>query len=1071
MSAIKVISIAFNANNPAGTYVTGDVVDIYYDASLDTSPSANPYAGLIVKLNDTPITSGSDIDWNTVSYKTVVYYHPLICNQGYQVQTINDISFFPYGLNAYLSNVSACSSSAVVCDLIFSPNISVTGASTTTSNDGSISVVATSSNLIKYKIGSDFDYYDGTGVSSGVFSFLTIGSYRIYARDNLNCGANILINLTVNNTYGVIYTISYKNLAGHSSKIDILKRAYVGATTDMVCGDIPISLEMRNESNLDKFQPIVSTQATIQLMAQIDKQYQELFTNDPKQYQIAFYKDVSGGTSYSLQWIGFVVPQIYQEEYLIPPYVVTVSATDALTNLSNLAFVQDDGQKFFGSIRVMSLISTILKKTNLSLPIRCACNLFANAMAQTATDDPLDQAYIDVETYYIAINGPSFDFVLRALLKPFRARLIQAEGRWNIVRVEEMIDSFSYRDFDADGVYVTHGSYNPIIDIKSAISTNRLRWSDQDQNLEIRPGFGKMRVNYHLGYKDNILRNGDFSVSTQWNDFYHGYTYQINLYGFQVISPSYTINSSYELITPGNLDNVALILSALNADIISPFGYIQSDNYLMAMGISNTIKISINVKCPSAIKYSLAVDGSGNTVLIPNKITPYYQKVRMRVYYGGKYLLGDGTWTNIPSDVIFYNTQFDQYVNFELNANWPDATYTTPKTFYLKVFQSVGLDYDFSTVAALQRKITNSTVAAYNNRGNYDASTGVFPSTGGSGGGGSIVAGDLWTVNVAGSIYGVYCIVTTRIRCINSTPGQSESNWLIGEITLSEGTKTEVHDPVSYGGLGLFYYELKNNTDSPSIPTIIRPNDYNVGTNPYQWVLIKEDFVLDDRESNYFFINKVQVQYLDNGQTPFDTIVRDVNGEQNNNVAVEDDIYHGSLSNIIINENITALVSNVLNPQSGTGFILSNQFPNNKTIFPNLVSVQVNQNILSGKLIYTGYFRDSSGNGYDQWARVGISESDVLHSIFLKTTIAQYNRSWKKITGSLYGDVFLSFLKVLKENLEDDIIYLPASMSYDDKQNKINGEFLELIDIYANPGSNGTLISPFISGFSGGFGG
>lgn len=1051
------MTITFNDTNPEGGYVAGDVIDVFYDIDYDTSIISFSSNGIFAQLNGVDITSGSYINYQTKTYKTVKIYGNQICNQGYDVQFSTLKSSFPWVYNLYFENHILCSITPIVCDLSFSPKITLVYPTGTSTNDGSVTVEAISSNSIKYKLGSDFDYNDGTGQSSGIFNSLYHGSFRIYARDSHNCGANILVNLPVNEVYGVIYRITYINLANHSTKIEILKRNYIGSVSDMIISDGSINLSMRNEGNLDKFQPIISTQATLDLISETDKQFQELFTNEPQKYQIAFYKDISGGTSYVLQWIGFIIPQIYQEEYLQPPYKASVQASDCLSILSDLLFLQDDGNRFFGSIKIIDLISIILNRTNLHLPIRCAANIYADTMSQGATDDPFDQAYVDVEAYYLATDSPTYEFVLTCILKAFRARLIQAEGRWNILRPEELTSSYNYRDFDSTGIYVSNGSINPIINVAAASDSNRVRWSDQDQNLEIRPGFGKFRVKYNLGYKDNILRNGDFGLITQWDVLQGKYTYQLNLFGFQIVSPTYAITKSYELITPGDLNNVALVLSASPSATLKPFGYIQSDNYLMAMGVNNSINIKLNIKCPSGIAYGIATDGDGNIIAVPYKTYPYYQKVRMTVYWGGKYLQNDGSWTSIPTNVIFYVTQFDQYIDLEIPAKWPDSSYFTEKSFNVKVYHSAEIDYDYDSQAALKRAITNSSVATYNNRGNYDASSGVFPSIGGSGGGGSIQAGDLWTINVAGAIYGVSCAVGVRIRCINSSPGQDPLNWLIGEIQLPEGTKTELLVISS-----MYYYQLNNTTDAESYPEIIRPNDYNSGTNPMQWKLVHIGPAFDYlRESVDFYINKIQVQYLDNGQSPFDTLIRDITGESNNTLFVEDEIYHGSLNSIVVTENVPALLRD-RDVNSSLNFLLQ---------YSNQVTYAIEQNILSGKLIYAGYLRDSSGVGYDTWARPGISELDQFHAIWLKTSIAQYNRSWKKITGSFYSnDTFFFFLNVLLDTLEDNIIYMPASLSYDDKNNTVNGEFLELMDIYSDSGSDGTSTSPISSGFSSGFG-
>jgi len=759
------------------------------------------------------------------------------------------------------------------------------------------------------------------------------------------------------------------------------------------------------------------------------------------------------------------VPQVYSEAYLIPPYNVAVQVTDGLPNLGKIAFLHDDGNKYIGSIKAISLLATALQKTNLSLSIRCGCNLFASTMATTSADDPLDQAYVDVDTYYLLSDTPTWADVVNAILKSFRARLALGNGVWNIFRPEEMISSFNYRDFDSGGNYISNSSYDPVTLIKAATANTRLRWKDQDQNLEIRPGYGKLRVKYHLGLKTNILRNGNFGLISSFDTLFNGYNYSIDLHGFQIISPTYPMSHSYVINTPGDINDISLLISGTLASVTKPYGYVQSDNYMLAMGLGNQIKFSINVKIPAPYVYGLAVDGSGNTVVVATNITIPYQKIRARIYYGGKYLQTDGNWTNIPTDIIFYCTQFNQFVDFSIIANQPDSTYTTPAQFYVRIYHSTENDYDFTTSGQLKAKITNSNYGTHSARGNFDASTAVFPSSGGSGGAGAIVAGDRWTVNIQGTIYGVFCIVGTKITCVNSTPGQDPANWLIGDLTIPTGTKTEVYGLSGIAGIG--YFELQNNTSAESIPSIIRPNDYDVTNNPNQWILVSTTNTLSQRPSIDFYINKIQVEYLFNGGSPFDALVTEIAGETNNLLAVEDDIFHGSLEELMNSITTSVLVTNLKygspNPfvqNSPFDLSLSGQFPNNKTIFPNIINIMVQQNIISGDIIYAGYYRDSSGIGYINWTRVGISESNHLHAIWLSTTIAQYKRSWKKITGSLYGDVFMPLVNVIKDL--DNTIYLPISLTFDDKNNSYNGEFLELMDINSSSG----VTQPFSGGFS-----
>lgn len=69
-------------------------------------------------------------------------------------------------------------------------------------------------------------------------------------------------------------------------------------------------------------------------------------------------------------------------------------------------------------------------------------------------------------------------------------------------------------------------------------------------------------------------------------------------------------------------------------------------------------------------------------------------------------------------------------------------------------------------------------------RGNYNASSNLFPTTGGSGTGGAVMQGDLWYINVAGTLGGSSVLVGYSIRALVDTPGQTSTNWAILNVGL-----------------------------------------------------------------------------------------------------------------------------------------------------------------------------------------------------------------------------------------------------------------------------------------------
>ena len=89
------------------------------------------------------------------------------------------------------------------------------------------------------------------------------------------------------------------------------------------------------------------------------------------------------------------------------------------------------------------------------------------------------------------------------------------------------------------------------------------------------------------------------------------------------------------------------------------------------------------------------------------------------------------------------------------------------------------------TANATQMAIANQISGAKSFRGGYNASTNLFPSTGGSGIAGAIQAGDVWEITVAGTLGGTNVYVGNTILALTNVPGQTAANWAISVTGVS----------------------------------------------------------------------------------------------------------------------------------------------------------------------------------------------------------------------------------------------------------------------------------------------
>lgn len=949
MAEILVHEILWKQNSPYGTYVANDIVRVYWDDNTEE---------LVVRVNNSLETSGDDIPHyftyagqTETYYKTEQHYFTLICSTARdKIDTYRFISAFPYLTAIPYPDHPSCAVAPAVCDLVFDSLPVVVNSTDAETADGELTVSASSSNgSIEYNLGGDFVY--GEGQASGLFEDLLPGNYTVYARDEINCFAEISVTVGINYSYGVLLRLEYTDYVGGTTRVEILEKSYSGSVTE-VCGfgDSPFFYRLRGEGEQDKFKNILTTETQVNLVSITDFQFLSLFTGDPDKYRIKFSKDV--GSGYETKLLHKFLPNQYFETYKFPPYEAAFIGTDGTASLKDLTFTDANGKRLFGSFKQIAILAFCLKKLGLGLGFRCSINLYADTMDVTDADDPLDQAFVNTDRYYLSGDFPSCEFVVKAILAPYGAQIIQWGGYWNILRIEERIGSFDYRQFDEDGAYVSESAYNPVENV-SNVDNNEFTWLTEP-TMQMMPGYGKVLIDYDLGLQPNVLKNGDFRLTPVYSTLIQRNILQINFDGFQIVNNDGEITTTgYEVIDE---NNVALQLNS-NGNT-----YILSKAVQMKMTISDKIKFLVRFKLPAHIRdYP-------------------YQKIKSRVTYGTYYLTSDGTWSSTENDIVFYAKEYGKYIEFQIVAGQPDALALDGFNISTRLYGSYVLESEFTTLAGLQAKGTTTLPLA--------TRTELLPSSDGSG------------------VFTAY----------------------------------------------IYYYELENNTSAESVPDIVRPTDYNAGTNPVQWILKKQLTSSTSFVDTSYFIDKIVIQYLPQGDESPSILNAEISAETNNPEVFESELFHGSLTSDI--------QTNLL---FGVPAFLT----------PAFVWVTIgNQN---AEETYSAYLRDSTGEGFVLWSRENVSESRLLHDIYLRTVSAQYSRPWRKLFGGIVSKyLYFSPIDSIKETLDSDRFYFPISLEVNDKQNQYNGEWVELIDVTDTSGESGGGGEPgsgagFTTGFSIGF--
>jgi hypothetical protein len=205
---------------------------------------------------------------------------------GLDLTSFRSKSNFPYTEIIVQTNHASCS--LTVCDLSIDEYTTVAASDSVTA-DGIVTLEASSSNgPIKFSTDPDFDY-SSEGQSSPQFTGLLAGSYTFYAKDAIGCFDSIDIVLGVPVQYGPKYRLDYPDANNINTRIDILERGYTGDVIPVEGTGEPFTLKY-NGNDINKFKPVIASEARLNLLSPEHFYFLDLFTQDERKYQMRYYK-------------------------------------------------------------------------------------------------------------------------------------------------------------------------------------------------------------------------------------------------------------------------------------------------------------------------------------------------------------------------------------------------------------------------------------------------------------------------------------------------------------------------------------------------------------------------------------------------------------------------------------------------------------------------------------------------------------------------------------------------------------------------------------------------------------
>jgi hypothetical protein len=284
--------------------------------------------------------------------------------------------------------------------------------------------------------------------------------------------------------YGLKYELLCTTKKGNLYKVKLNFNNYSSADIDR---NIPINPFKLRKDSADV---IKGTSLEFSMREEVDFEYLEFYTNDPKNVQV----ELTDNSDVQL-WIGYLDPQQYSCPYIPAPLNITFTASDGLGLLKKEAFTLTGTQTQFAIIR------HCLDKISLGLGYAIAIGV--HETNHNASLSPLEQTTEPCSTFE---NFNCYE-VIEKILGKYDAEICQWKGRWRIVCSNNKKSTRLL--YNSSGTYTGTESYPVVLDLGYAGSGIELTPMGQ-LNMSLEPGGRQVHAIHDYGRKESLLDNFEF---------------------------------------------------------------------------------------------------------------------------------------------------------------------------------------------------------------------------------------------------------------------------------------------------------------------------------------------------------------------------------------------------------------------------------------------------------------------------------------------------------------------------------------------------------------------------------
>ena len=296
----------------------------------------------------------------------------------------------------------------------------------------------------------------------------------------------------------VKYYFTYKGIEGDVYLFEIYEEGFSGEPTE-----IHGYVNHNYASRKDLVQPTIASSLDISLEADENLTLQDLYTEEESKFKCSLKRNEQ------TIFYGILKPDGIWEDFVSDRWEISMDAMDGLSILKDLSFVKDDGTFYRGKINQFDAVKQCLKRIGYELPINISTDLPVYD-GFSGTDTILKSVLMNADRFYQDAqknNIMDCEAVLKSVLEPYSATVVQMNGEWWIFRSIDVKNQMNFYRYDGENK--TDVVWNASLNIGSHIDRYKIFHCNANQKKAINPSTQAFRVNYKYGTVKNVFSNSD----------------------------------------------------------------------------------------------------------------------------------------------------------------------------------------------------------------------------------------------------------------------------------------------------------------------------------------------------------------------------------------------------------------------------------------------------------------------------------------------------------------------------------------------------------------------------------